>query len=836
MIYANNGMLIPYQPKGTDTVPAMLTPGEFVINRAATQKNLPLLKSINSGSNDIQQFAVGGLVSSLKRKNVNRMENKAQDADRRNSWIGLNADGKPMDKLGIPIDNLMDIYSSDVMLVNAQSKDKALEEIKKNTNFDNTVDTVERASILLRKQKLNLDENNDPKSDSDLVLDELVYQIALQPKRFEQDSYTDPSKISVVDKAKEIMDKMNGAGGAIPPGVVPNANLPLPNGQQVNAQQLADMTQLVRVKQESDRIWSRVNYLTQVKQNTKAAMEILKDDMANNQKRNIFDGMTIEGQEKFDPTGERNAGSNIGINKNNPNMKGTQVLTAQNSWATDELDYIKAVYDEIMVSSTPQQRANLAQIPRPQPVLSDETTAIPAKFNRGGIVYAEEGMPVPKVQMSQMSTNNKDIPEEQFATKQEGKFTKYTITPEEKSRIIAISGIPPEERKPEQNQFLIDIKAKKQRAFLKGAPECLKKVLAGQSLAPAEQSELKDLNTTPQRFNRGGVVYASEGTLVNYQPRGTDTVPAMLTPGEFVVNAKSAQKNLSLLHSINSNNYANGGRVSYLAGGTKKTMEEERLANIKERRESIARDAEAKKQALRDGRKDEMQSRRDSRKTEMQSRRDAVTTSKTQGISYQQARQQQIRPAPEPSGGVTTKAGIPPQQPQQQVIPQQPQQRELPPQTTQISPQTQQRVGMAAQAAFNPQNAGDSSKQLVIFGTLLTGVNQVVTQFGAVMQQLVASASLAGGGVINKGEGQPSTDGISQFTTSLNNFVNQLQKLNIPPEIKISISQTKPIDVNINGADALQALLAGPLGAMITQTIGAVFNKKDVDNEKLPGS
>jgi hypothetical protein len=59
LIYANNGMLIPYQPKGTDTVPAMLTPGEFVVNRAATQQNLPLLKAINNGS---QAYANGGVV------------------------------------------------------------------------------------------------------------------------------------------------------------------------------------------------------------------------------------------------------------------------------------------------------------------------------------------------------------------------------------------------------------------------------------------------------------------------------------------------------------------------------------------------------------------------------------------------------------------------------------------------------------------------------------------------------------------------------------------------------------------------------------------------------
>ena len=63
----------------------------------------------------------------------------------------------------------------------------------------------------------------------------------------------------------------------------------------------------------------------------------------------------------------------------------------------------------------------------------------------------------------------------------------------------------------------------------------------------------------PQTKKKGGIVYASKGAYVNYQPKGTDTVPAMLTPGEFVVNAESTKNNLGLLQSINK---ANGGSVS----------------------------------------------------------------------------------------------------------------------------------------------------------------------------------------------------------------------------------------------------------------------------------
>ena len=60
MIYANNGMMIPYSPRGTDTVPAMLTPGEFVVNAKSTAQNLPLLKSINNGG--VTGLSKGGVV------------------------------------------------------------------------------------------------------------------------------------------------------------------------------------------------------------------------------------------------------------------------------------------------------------------------------------------------------------------------------------------------------------------------------------------------------------------------------------------------------------------------------------------------------------------------------------------------------------------------------------------------------------------------------------------------------------------------------------------------------------------------------------------------------
>jgi len=57
-----------FKPRGTDTVPAMLTPGEFVVNRSATQQNLPLLQSINSGKTS---YLAGGGIAGYINNTIN---------------------------------------------------------------------------------------------------------------------------------------------------------------------------------------------------------------------------------------------------------------------------------------------------------------------------------------------------------------------------------------------------------------------------------------------------------------------------------------------------------------------------------------------------------------------------------------------------------------------------------------------------------------------------------------------------------------------------------------------------------------------------------------------
>ena len=97
----------------------------------------------------------------------------------------------------------------------------------------------------------------------------------------------------------------------------------------------------------------------------------------------------------------------------------------------------------------------------------------------------------------------------------------------------------------------------------------------------------------------GGPIYASTGKLVNYQPRGTDTVPAMLTPGEFVIKKSSVNKyGEGMLSAINAGNYATGGTVKpeYLAGGGRNAA---RKKYLEEQNQRTLSDSEKKELANR---------------------------------------------------------------------------------------------------------------------------------------------------------------------------------------------------------------------------------------------
>lgn len=70
--------------------------------------------------------------------------------------------------------------------------------------------------------------------------------------------------------------------------------------------------------------------------------------------------------------------------------------------------------------------------------------------------------------------------------------------------------------------------------------------------------------TRPKKLNSGGYIFRANGGDVVPGPKiNKDVVPAMLTPGEFVVNAKATAANLPLLQAIN-NQSANTLPIGYM--------------------------------------------------------------------------------------------------------------------------------------------------------------------------------------------------------------------------------------------------------------------------------
>jgi hypothetical protein len=89
-VYANNGMFV---PRGTDTVPAMLTPGEFVVRRSAVQRgnNLAILQSMNKGQSGVSTsgalaMADGGIVYARRGGRISRGNSSNQSG----GSVGIN--------------------------------------------------------------------------------------------------------------------------------------------------------------------------------------------------------------------------------------------------------------------------------------------------------------------------------------------------------------------------------------------------------------------------------------------------------------------------------------------------------------------------------------------------------------------------------------------------------------------------------------------------------------------------------------------------------------------------------------------------------------------------
>jgi len=142
LVYANKGMFINFKPRGTDTVPAMLTPGEFVVRREAVNRgnNLQLLKAINSGSASVRAasaegFADGGTVQYFRRGSRGSVQNTQNFAP---ASVNTGIDTEALTRFSTALDNFNQQLSKNITSLQNTKFQIALSPTNINVNLTGT--------------------------------------------------------------------------------------------------------------------------------------------------------------------------------------------------------------------------------------------------------------------------------------------------------------------------------------------------------------------------------------------------------------------------------------------------------------------------------------------------------------------------------------------------------------------------------------------------------------------------------------------------------------------------------------------------------------------------
>jgi len=536
MVYASNGTLVPYEPKGTDTVPAMLTPGEFVVNRSATQKNLPLLQSINNG--ETNYLAGGGMAVneiSLLRDISNNLRTRAgniNDRKKRNKFI-LESQTQPagvrvIEELGAQMDDLggdRDKYFG-ITAFNAGRQDKKMIEQKilgkigQGTAIEQTNNAGESyRTSMLRRSYLQAVNNN--VSIAQKILNKDAKGISKYYERnFEK--YKGRA-VGAEQRSPELFGK----------GFVERVNK-LFDIQESSSDSEDDYIKRAWREIESKKpklAWDRIKQMMPAARAWSPFDADLPDKdsylyrggivYAANGKKIDRAASIIANEPKALNSYLKLQGKKLGIS---PTIESVVSYLYKNN--INELNRVAKKYPDI------QKRLN--------EIRSSKSQMSP--FQTGGMVYASNGKKIDRAS-SIIANEPKAL---NSYLKLQGK---RLGVPANIDSVVS---------------FLYKNNIKELERAAKQYPDIKKQL--DEIRSPKSQA-------SPFALNRGGVVYASNGRLINFQPKGTDTVPAMLTPGEFVVNRKATQQNLPLLQSLNSGHYSSGGQVAYLSAGTPGTAE-----------------------------------------------------------------------------------------------------------------------------------------------------------------------------------------------------------------------------------------------------------------------
>ncbi len=683
IVYAADGTLINYQPRGTDTVPAMLTPGEFVVNAQATRANLPLLQSINqSKGGSIKGFANGGVIYATDGGTIptkpdgsadtNFDARKAKRTEYLQRQIEKEEKSEFIDKLGI-------LYND------TTNKEKIADALKRQKDYRRKIDyyirqfTTDKALDIKLKRfpriseaaEMLVEQSQQPTVDPFAQPDYgpgpaimvngkrvqskanggVVYaQEGFDPSRplnpminrhgkgptstlpqqpitnFDSEKLAEEGKAFMYGAAKSVLPGLAGLGagvlglpttgpGGFAIGLGAGAAVYQAQENYLNAlapQTNKDINKTMEDNWQASLLGSLLggigadkigrNLLSSSMKNT-SGIRMLPS--GNGSSRPDMKSAGQEALEEFSLRSRPAASAPLDMPKtaktvslfhaSNTGLENSILQSFQKQGGKSGIaggyGQGKGLYAYTSREAAEKHARNIlkggtltgADIRGKPMIVKFDEALDPSKFdldyefNAGYVtrwihdnfddiqkILADQKIPMLKGKGLDPVTGSKGI-HTQVSTVQPG-----TLDALLQSRT---GGVGPKKWIYDTQDSTRDgeILSRIIKALEKRNPEMVKKfrqgffetMPAGSAIKYTGSDNLMPSNIDVLAKARGGMIYASRGTLVNYQPRGTDTVPAMLTPGEFVVNAKATSRNLSLLQSINNGvkGYSNGGVV-----------------------------------------------------------------------------------------------------------------------------------------------------------------------------------------------------------------------------------------------------------------------------------
>jgi hypothetical protein len=134
MVYASRGIFV---PRGTDTVPAMLTPGEFVVRRQAVQRgnNLQILQAMNRGQS--QSSSAASSVVGMARGGVVRYRTDGSDGPEAGG-VGFGLNPEIINKFSFSLDQFNKNLSANIDKLNNTTFNIKLDTTNINVNLTGT--------------------------------------------------------------------------------------------------------------------------------------------------------------------------------------------------------------------------------------------------------------------------------------------------------------------------------------------------------------------------------------------------------------------------------------------------------------------------------------------------------------------------------------------------------------------------------------------------------------------------------------------------------------------------------------------------------------------------